>query len=192
MSGLIPQRGTATSINEDEDGSVLSGLDHIRKFPVCRERRFEPGRNDGDGFADNISLNPKMSKNATSPLFTGIVCRFFSSLVMPNSNADCPNRPFQNEFRKGFPSAFIRFRRDQSARFPCGIQIADCSSRRESAQTSPAGIMSGLASAATKICFRTGPKARAFHWLPELWPKSGGPFQSPAVRLQNELFGISE
>ena len=52
MSGLIPQRGTATSINEDEDGSVLSRLHHIRKFPVCRDRRFEFGRNGGDGFQE--------------------------------------------------------------------------------------------------------------------------------------------
>jgi hypothetical protein len=38
MSGL---RSAATSINEDEDGGVLSGFDDILKLSASRDRRFE-------------------------------------------------------------------------------------------------------------------------------------------------------
>src|ERR1017187_1996578 len=42
MSGLM---SAATSINEDEDGSVLGGFDDILKLPVSRDRCFQLGRN---------------------------------------------------------------------------------------------------------------------------------------------------
>jgi hypothetical protein len=42
MSGLT---SATTSINEGEDGGVLSGFDHILKLPVSRDRRFELGLN---------------------------------------------------------------------------------------------------------------------------------------------------
>ena len=40
------------SIDEDEDGGILGGFDHILKLPVSRHRRFELGRDSGDGFEE--------------------------------------------------------------------------------------------------------------------------------------------
>src|ERR1035437_3005926 len=75
--------------------------------------------------------------------------------------------------------------RSPAARFQFGIRMMDGSSRRESAQTSPAGIMSGLTSAATKRhqkgqipisgpnpCFELVPR----HWLFTIVPDLGYQF----------------
>src|ERR1017187_9678000 len=63
--------------------------------------------------------------------------------------------------------------RSPAARFQFGIRMMDGSSRRESAQTSPAGIMSGLTSAATKRHQKgqkpiSGPNP-CFELVPRLW-----------------------
>jgi hypothetical protein len=49
MSGLM---SAATSINDDEDGSVLGGFDHLLKLPVSGVRLFKPGGNGGNGFEE--------------------------------------------------------------------------------------------------------------------------------------------
>jgi hypothetical protein len=63
-------------------------------------------------------------------------CRVISPIVIHNrnSNANCPNRPSQNEFRKRVPirlhqiSVFAKLRRDESARQvrPLPMRNSDC------------------------------------------------------------------
>ena len=80
----------------------------------------------------------------------------FKSEHAGDSNAICPNRPSQNEFRKRVP---VRPAMRDATSCPCGMRIAECGIRIWSARTRPRfGSTSrpgGIASRKAMSCHRT-------------------------------------